>query len=140
MKKWPTRCHAPPALRGPREGAMVRDIFFQACSGPRYSNTLVPVQDVPNPNPNPYINPVQNVPNPNPLTLTPNPNHNPNPNPNINPNPNPDPNSRTGTCVEKQNSRPDQPSFCLLIRYTFHFLHPEICRGKSRTVYPVTTL
>ena len=77
------------------------ELFFHACSGPRDSNTLVPVQDVPNPNPNPYTEPVQNVPNPNPLILTPNPSHNPNPNPNINPNPNPDPNSWTGICVEK---------------------------------------
>ena len=74
------------------------EFFFHTCSGPRYSNTLVSVQDVPNPNPNP-------------LTLTPNPNHNPNPNPNMNSNPNPDPHSWTGTCVEKNfRDREDQRS------------------------------
>ena len=34
-----------------------REIFFHACPGPKYSNTLVPVRDVPNPNPNPNPNP-----------------------------------------------------------------------------------
>ena len=41
----------------PQRAIGLRAIFFHACSGSRYSSALLPVQDIHNPNPNPYINP-----------------------------------------------------------------------------------